>query len=74
MPLKRPCPTDPREQALKQLGRYARGVEDAAHEALRCYRATDEDAATRAAAVELCLRRCERLAKDVIDSIARLPR
>ena len=71
--MKRCAATDPREQHLKQLVRFASGVEDAAHEALRCHRA-DADAETREKAVELCVRRCERLSRDILAHVSRLPR
>ena len=66
------CP-DPREQALKHIVTFTGSAYDSATDALGAHRA-DADEPTRRAAVELAVRRTERLCRDVIDSIARLPR
>lgn len=73
---RRGCADDPREVGLKRLVKATGSMYDSANEALRCHRADPEeyDERTRTEATELCLRRVERLAKDTLDAIARLPR
>lgn len=66
------CP-DPREAALKHIVTFTGSAYDSANDALGAHRA-DADETTRTNAVELAIRRTERLCRDVIASIARLPR
>ena len=73
---KRRCTDDPREKGIKNVSKMAGALYDSAIEALRCHRAdpVEYSETTRADAVNLCLRRVDALARDIRDTIARLPR
>lgn len=68
-----PTATDPRAAALRQLRRFGEGVADACDSALGAHRA-DADRETRDAGVELHLRRAERLCREILAAVPRVPR